>query len=189
MQILVAYATRKGSTGEIASAIGKELEGEGTPGQGVGKEPSRIIWGMECRVVTKNRQEYNLKHRGESHYGEGRCTRINCRDRLQKRLSGRNQSPAIRSRSFPGTRGDGPGKTSQKKISWLFGMPWRNPQYFPRLTTCPISRTLPGQTRNTTKNPLRPLPLNWTDVGKLGYPVPRNPPRPSPGNEHRRREE
>ncbi|MEI7433428.1 MAG: flavodoxin domain-containing protein [Methanomicrobiales archaeon] len=29
MQILVAYATRKGSTGEIALAIGKELEGEG----------------------------------------------------------------------------------------------------------------------------------------------------------------
>ena len=29
MQILVAYATRKGSTGEIASVIGKELEGEG----------------------------------------------------------------------------------------------------------------------------------------------------------------
>lgn len=29
MQILVAYATRKGSTAEIASAIGKELEGEG----------------------------------------------------------------------------------------------------------------------------------------------------------------
>ncbi len=29
MQILVAYTTRKGSTGEIASAIGKELEGEG----------------------------------------------------------------------------------------------------------------------------------------------------------------
>ncbi|MEI6292046.1 MAG: flavodoxin domain-containing protein [Methanomicrobiales archaeon] len=29
MQILVAFATRKGSTGEIASAIGKELEGGG----------------------------------------------------------------------------------------------------------------------------------------------------------------
>jgi|WetSurMetagenome_2_1015567.scaffolds.fasta_scaffold201107_2 menaquinone-dependent protoporphyrinogen oxidase len=29
MQILVAFATRKGSTGEIASAIGKELEGKG----------------------------------------------------------------------------------------------------------------------------------------------------------------
>jgi len=29
MQILVAFATRKGSTGEIASTIGKELEGGG----------------------------------------------------------------------------------------------------------------------------------------------------------------